>query len=97
MTDSSVQPRNILLTMKQVYNARYIYKKSVRGDRTEMQQLMLLLERDMYVHWSRFEERTNVVQHLWSTHCYPIAKTWCSYYTSRKQMFTQIMSIRRHL
>ncbi|XP_068504160.1 uncharacterized protein [Phaseolus vulgaris] len=34
---------------------------------------------------------------LWSTHCYPIVKTWCSYYTSRMQMFTQIMSIRRHL
>ncbi|XP_068466719.1 uncharacterized protein [Phaseolus vulgaris] len=59
MTDSSVKPRNILLTMKehneknvstikQVYNARYMYKKSVRGDRTEMQQLMMLLERDMY-------------------------------------------------
>ncbi|XP_068483428.1 uncharacterized protein [Phaseolus vulgaris] len=59
MTDSSVKPRNILLTLKkhnkknvrtikQVYNAQYMYKKSVRGDRTEMQQLMMLLERDMY-------------------------------------------------
>ena len=49
-------------TIKQVYNARYMYKKSVRGDRTEMQQLMMLLERDMYVHWSRFEEGTNVLK-----------------------------------
>jgi len=75
MTDSSVKPKNILLTMKeyneknvsttkQVYNARYMYKKSVRGYRTEMQQLMMLLDQDMYVHWSRFEEGTNVVQNL---------------------------------
>jgi len=79
MADSSMNPRNILLTMKehneknvstikQVYNARYMYKISVRGDRTEMQQLMMLLERDMYVHWSRFEEGTNVVQDLFWTH-----------------------------
>ncbi|XP_068503635.1 protein FAR1-RELATED SEQUENCE 5-like, partial [Phaseolus vulgaris] len=79
MTNSSVKPRNILLTMKehneknmttikQVYNARYLYKKSVRGDRTEMQQLMMLLERGMYVHWFRFEEGTNVVQDLFWTH-----------------------------
>ena len=33
---------------------------------------------------------------LWFTHSYPIAKAWCSYYTSRMQVFTQIMSIRRH-
>ena len=84
MTDSSVKPRNILLTMKehneknvstikQVYNARYMYKKSVRGDRTEMQQqLMMLLECDMYVHWSRFEEGTNVVQDLFWTHPDPV-------------------------
>jgi len=60
MTNSLVKPRNILLTMKeykeknvttikQVYNARYLYKKLVRGDRTEMQQLMMLLERDIYM------------------------------------------------
>ncbi|XP_068486516.1 protein FAR-RED IMPAIRED RESPONSE 1-like [Phaseolus vulgaris] len=79
MTKSSVKPRNILLTMKehneknvstikQVYNVLYMYKKSVRGDRTEMQQLIMLLDRDMYVHWSRFEEGTNVVQDLFWTH-----------------------------
>jgi len=33
-----------------------------------MQQLMMLLERDMYVHWYRFEEGTNVVQDLFWTH-----------------------------
>ena len=60
MTNSAVKPINILLTMKQhneknvntinqVYNARYLYRKSERGDKTEIQQLMMLLERDMYV------------------------------------------------
>ena len=79
MKDSAVKPINILVTMKehneknvttkkQVYNARYLYRKSERGDRTEMQQLMMLLERDMYVHWSRFEEGMNVVQDLFWTH-----------------------------
>jgi len=33
-----------------------------------MQQLMMLLEQDMYVQWSRFEEGTNVVQNLFWTH-----------------------------
>jgi len=79
MTNSAVKPINILLTMKQhneknvntinqVYNARYLYRKSERGDKTEIQQLMMLLERDMYVRWSRFEEGTNVVQDLFWTH-----------------------------
>ena len=65
MTDNVVKSKNILLTMKdyneknvttikQVYNARYLYRKSEWGDKTEMQQLMILLEQDMYVHWSNF-------------------------------------------
>ena len=57
-----------MTTIKQVYNARYLYRKSERGDRTEMQQLMMLVERDMYINWSRFEERKNVVQDLFWTH-----------------------------
>jgi len=35
-----------------------------------MHQLMMLLERDMYVHWSRSEEEMNVVQDLFWTHLY---------------------------
>jgi len=54
--------------IKQVYNARYLYKKSKQGDRIEMQQLMMLLEQDMYVQWSKFEEGTNVVQDLFWTY-----------------------------
>jgi len=57
MTKSMVKPKNILLTlknhnanncttMKQVYNARYAYRSSIRGNNSEMEQLMKLLERD---------------------------------------------------
>jgi len=31
---------------------------------------------------------------LWFTYCYPTVHDWSSYYTSRMQVFTQIMSIR---
>ena len=55
MTKTSIKPRNILLTMKernetnvttikQVYNAMTVHRRSQRGHKTEMQQLMLLLE-----------------------------------------------------
>ncbi|KAL5173030.1 hypothetical protein HKD37_16G045657 [Glycine soja] len=57
MTKSTVKPINILLTLKghnvnsytiikQIYNARHVYRSSVRGSNTEMQQLMILLDRD---------------------------------------------------
>jgi len=32
--------------MKQVYNARYRYKQSLKDSRTKLQQLMVMLERD---------------------------------------------------
>ncbi|XP_052736662.1 PKS-NRPS hybrid synthetase cheA-like [Vigna angularis] len=65
MTKSKVTPANILLTLKQnndrnvttikqIYNARHAYKRSLRGSRTELQQLMMLLDRDKYIHWSRY-------------------------------------------
>ena len=61
MTKSMVEPRNILLTLKehnvnsyttikQIYNARSAYHSSIRGNDTEMQHLMKLLERDQYIH-----------------------------------------------
>ncbi|KAL5147057.1 hypothetical protein HKD37_06G016814 [Glycine soja] len=57
MTKSMVKSRNILLTLKennansyttikQIYNARSVYRSSIRGSDTEMQQLIKLLERD---------------------------------------------------
>ena len=61
MKKSMVKPKNILLTLKehnannyttkkQVYNARYAYRFSIRDNNIEMQQLMKLLERNMYIH-----------------------------------------------
>jgi len=57
MTKSMVKSKNILLTLKehnadsyttikQIYNARNVYHSSIRGNNTEMQQLMKPLERD---------------------------------------------------
>ena len=68
MTMSKVKPRNILLMLKehndnsytiikQVYNARNAYRSSIRGNNTEMQQLMKLLERDQYIHWHRLKDK----------------------------------------
>ncbi|XP_027940216.1 uncharacterized protein LOC114194289 [Vigna unguiculata] len=79
MTKSQVKPANILLTLKekdecnvttlkQVYNARYRYKRSIRGSRTELQQLMLMLERDHYIHFSRCLDESDVVSDLFWTH-----------------------------
>jgi len=67
MTKLMIKPKNILLTlkdhnanncttMKQVYNARYAYRSSIKDSNTEMQQLMKLLERDMYIHWHRLKD-----------------------------------------
>ena len=61
MTKSMVKPRKIFLTLKehnnnnyttikQNYNARHAYHFSIRGSNTEMQQLMMLLDRDQYIH-----------------------------------------------
>ena len=77
MTKSLVKPRNILLTLKecngnnyttikQVYNARYPYRSSIRGSNNEMQQLMKLLEWDHYIHWHRFKDKDVVCDIFWS-------------------------------
>jgi len=61
MTKSMVKPRNILLTLKehnannyttikQIYNARHAYRSSISGSNTKIQQLMMLLDRDQYIH-----------------------------------------------
>jgi len=74
-----VKPINIILTMKerneknvttikQVYNAMSAQRRSQRGHKKEMQQFILLLERDMCVHWYKCEEVSNVVQDICRTH-----------------------------
>ena len=71
MTKSMVKPRNIFLTLnehnansyttiKQIYNAKNVYRSSIRGSNTKMQQLMMLLDRDQYIHWHMMKDE-NVV------------------------------------
>ncbi|KAH1254706.1 hypothetical protein GmHk_04G011086 [Glycine max] len=43
------------------------YRSSIRGTNTEMQQLMMLLERDQYIHWHRMKDE-NVVHDLFWSH-----------------------------
>ncbi|XP_052727423.1 PKS-NRPS hybrid synthetase cheA-like [Vigna angularis] len=79
MTNSQVKPSNILLTLKehnadnvttikQIYNARYTYKRSLRGSRTKMQQLMMLLDKDKYIQRSRCLDDSDVVSDLFWTY-----------------------------
>ncbi|XP_006577583.1 protein FAR1-RELATED SEQUENCE 5-like [Glycine max] len=86
MTKSNVKPRNILLTLKehnanscttikQIYNARSVYRSSIRGDDTEMQHLMRLLERDQYIHWHRLRDQDVVCDLFW---CHPDAVKLCN-------------------
>ena len=78
MTKSMVKPRNILLmlkehnvnsytTIKQIYNVRHACRSSIRGNNTEMQQLMMMLDRDQYIHWQRMKD-DNVVRDLFWSH-----------------------------
>ncbi|XP_028214961.1 uncharacterized protein LOC114397023 [Glycine soja] len=77
MTKSMVKPRNILLTfkehndnsyttIKQIYNARHAYHSSIRRSNTEMQQLMMLLDRDQYIQWHRLKDDKVVRDLFWS-------------------------------
>ncbi|KAH1264608.1 Protein FAR1-RELATED SEQUENCE 5 [Glycine max] len=86
MTKSNVKPRNILLTLKehnnsscttikQNYNARSAYRSSIKGDDTEMQHLMRLLERDQYIHWHRLKDEDVVRDLFW---CHPDAVKLCN-------------------
>jgi len=72
MSKSQVKPTNILLTLKennecnvttikQVYNARYTYKRSLRGLRTELQHLIMMLDHDNYIRWSICQDQSKVV------------------------------------
>jgi len=76
MTKSQVILANILLTLKEKdecnvktlkkssNTCKYRYKCSIRGSRTELQQLMLMLERDHYIHFSRCLDDFDVVSDL---------------------------------
>ena len=75
MSKSQVNQENILLTLKennecnvttikQVYNARYTYKRSLRGSRTKLKHLMLVLDCDNYINWSICQEESEVVSDM---------------------------------
>ena len=77
-TKSMVKQRNILLTLKkhnvnsyttikQIYNAKNAYCSSIRGSNSEKQQLVMLLDRDQYIHWHRLKDE-NVVRDLFWSH-----------------------------
>ncbi|XP_004500027.1 uncharacterized protein [Cicer arietinum] len=79
MTKNMIKPRNILMTIKdhnvtslttikQVYNARQAYRSSLRGNRTEMQHLLTLMERDKYVYRYRKVEGSNELRDIFWTH-----------------------------
>ncbi|KAL5158540.1 Protein FAR1-RELATED SEQUENCE 5 [Glycine soja] len=86
MMKSNVKPRNIMLTLKehnanscttikQIYNAISAYHSSIRGDDTQMQHLMRLLERDQYIHWHRLKDQDVVRDLFW---CHPDAVKLCN-------------------
>ncbi|XP_004506467.1 PKS-NRPS hybrid synthetase cheA-like [Cicer arietinum] len=79
MTKNMIKPRNILMTIKdhnvtslttikQVYNVRQAYRSSLRGNRTEMQHLLTLMERDKYVYRYRKVEGSNELRDIFWTH-----------------------------
>ncbi|XP_040863168.1 uncharacterized protein [Glycine max] len=86
MTKSNVKTRNTLLTLKEhnssscttikkIYNARSAYHSSIRGDDSEMQHLMRLLEHDQYIHWHRLKDEDVVCDLFW---CHPDAVKLCN-------------------
>jgi alpha-glucosidase len=68
LTKNLVKQSNILLalkdhdpgnlsTLKTVYNERYKYRRSIRGDRTEMQHLIKVLDEQKYIHFENVMKR----------------------------------------
>ncbi|XP_058726781.1 protein FAR1-RELATED SEQUENCE 5-like [Vicia villosa] len=79
MSLNLVQPKNILATLKQkepdnvsnirqVYNIKYRNNKVIRGDRSEMQQLLKMLDDNKYVSRYRTCDNGVTVQDIFWTH-----------------------------
>ncbi|KAH1260989.1 hypothetical protein GmHk_02G003964 [Glycine max] len=101
MMKSNVKPRNIPLTLKehnssscttikQIQNARSAYRSSIRGDDTEMQHLMRLLERDQYIHWHRLKDE-DVVRDLFWFHIDKNVKAKCKSLIGQKNVWDYVM------
>ncbi|KAK9098888.1 hypothetical protein Syun_025933 [Stephania yunnanensis] len=79
MTKGNVKPRDILNTLKQrdvsnvstmmtIYNARQKARKEDAGGRTQMQQLLHILEKNKWLSWHKKDPDTNVVTELFWSH-----------------------------
>jgi len=79
LTNSSVKPKNTfrnlkkkrkesMTNIKQVYNEHHKFKKTKRGDLTEMQFLISKLEENEYVYYVREEKESQTVQDIFWTH-----------------------------
>ncbi|XP_058752396.1 uncharacterized protein LOC131625559 [Vicia villosa] len=74
-----VPPRHILLSLQerdpenvtritQIYKHKSKIQKDMRGPRTEMQQLLKLVEESGYVYWSRKKDESEVVRDIFWAH-----------------------------
>ncbi|XP_058780839.1 uncharacterized protein LOC131654932 [Vicia villosa] len=74
-----VPPRHILLSLQerdpenvtritQIYKHKSKIQKDIRGPRTEMQQLLKLVEESGYVYWSRKKDESEVVRDIFWAH-----------------------------
>ncbi|KAK9151088.1 hypothetical protein Syun_009397 [Stephania yunnanensis] len=106
MTKGNVKPRDIINTLKQrdvrnvstmmtIYNARQKFRNEDAGGRTQMQQMLHILEKNKWMSWHRKHPDTNVVTDLFWSHpdsikllrCFSsIILMDCTYKTNRYRM-----------
>ncbi|KAK9121057.1 hypothetical protein Syun_018674 [Stephania yunnanensis] len=106
MTKGNVKPRDILNTLKQsdvrnvstmqtIYNARQKVRIEDAGGRTQMQQMLHILEKNKWMSWHRKHPNTNVVTDLFWSHpdsikllrCFSsVILMDCTYKTNKYQM-----------
>ncbi|KAK9088822.1 hypothetical protein Scep_027904 [Stephania cephalantha] len=106
MTKGNVKPRDILNTLKQrdvrnvstmrtIYNARQKVQNEDAGGRTQMQQMLHILEKNKWMSWHRKHPVTNVVTDLFWSHpdsikllrCFSsVILMDCTYKTNRYRM-----------
>jgi hypothetical protein len=79
LTRNLVSPKNILNTlkeknkdsktnMKQIYNERQKYKRNLKGEMTELQQLLKCLEDNRYFHKFRTDDESSTLQDIFWAH-----------------------------
>ena len=106
MRRANVHPRHILNTIKQrsednrstirtIYNAKQKQRMVEAGGRSQMQQVLHILEEKKYLFWHRKDEKTNIVTELFWAHpdsvnllrCFPLVILMdCTYKTNRYRM-----------